>query len=333
MMAVDTVDAVDTRRIGKLRVPVPLTSLGRELDVSPDAFGELRRSDDIVHDTEALWARMAADGYLYLPGYLDRALVRAARRVLCRQLADVSLLDPEYPPEEAVVQREEDATVGRRLGDMVSRNALVRANAPLMRLLYGRRMLAFYKRFLGGPVRHFDYTWLRVVRPGGATASHCDIVFMGRGTQRLYTSWTPLGDIDLRLGGLMILEGSHRIEAIQAGYGRTDVDTYCENRFDGGWLTPDGARNRPEDATGYLSQDHAALRARLGGRWLTAEYRAGDLLVFSMFTVHASIDNRTDRWRLSTDTRYQLAADPADERWIGPSPIGHGPTAARGLIC
>ena len=85
---------------------------------------------------------------------------------------------------------------------------------------------------------------------------------------------------------------------------------------------------------GWLSRTPAKLRERLGGRWLTTpEYRAGDLLLFTMFTVHASLDNHSRHIRLSSDTRYQLASDPVDERWIGPNPIGHGPAGKRGMIC
>ena len=58
-------------------------------------------------------------------------------------------------------------------------------------------------------------------------------------------------------------------------------------------------------------------------RWLTTDYRAGDLLVFSMYTTHCSLDNTSDRIRLSSDTRYQLASEPLDERWIGENPIAH----------
>jgi len=82
---------------------------------------------------------------------------------------------------------------------------------------------------------------------------------------------------------------------------------------------------------GWLSKDPVSLRAHLGGRWLTAEYRAGDLVIFTVQTVHASLDNRSNQIRLSTDTRYQLASEPVDERWIGPKPIGHGPEAKRGI--
>lgn len=40
-----------------------------------------------------------------------------------------------------------------------------------------------------------------------------------------------------------------------------------------------------------------------------------------------------DALRLSTDTRYQLASEPVDERWIGENPIAHGLDAKKGMIC
>jgi hypothetical protein len=37
--------------------------------------------------------------------------------------------------------------------------------------------------------------------------------------------------------------------------------------------------------------------------------------------------------RLSSDSRYQLATEPADERWIGEHPIAHGAAGKKGEIC
>jgi ectoine hydroxylase-related dioxygenase (phytanoyl-CoA dioxygenase family) len=74
------------------------------------------------------------------------------------------------------------------------------------------------------------------------------------------------------------------------------------------------------------------LRDRLGGRWLTTSYETGDVLVFSVFTVHASLENRSDRIRLSADTRYQPANQPAVRRSISADPPGHGPGRKRDLI-
>jgi hypothetical protein len=80
------------------------------------------------------------------------------------------------------------------------------------------------------------------------------------------------------------------------------------------------------------------LREEWGGRWLTApEYRMGDVLIFTMRTVHAGTDNETNALRLSTDSRYQRADAPIDERWIrgehGEDPVGHGTAAKQGKIC
>ncbi|MEJ7654541.1 MAG: hypothetical protein WKH64_15040 [Chloroflexia bacterium] len=89
-------------------------------------------------------------------------------------------------------------------------------------------MMSFFERFLGGPVRHYDFTWMRAVAPGFGTPPHGDVVFMGRGTHDLYTAWTPLGDVDFETGGLMVLEGSNNLDAIKE-YTQRDVDTYCSN--------------------------------------------------------------------------------------------------------
>lgn len=296
------------------------TANGHDLDTSPEAFGTLRDSGDLAGDAGALRARMEEDGYLFLPGYLDRAAVLAARGVITDRLGAQGLLDPERPAQEAV------ARPGVALH---FKPDLAEQNPALMAVLYDGPMMAFWRRFFGEPVRHFDYTWMRAVAPGRGTAPHCDSVYMGRGTKKLHTAWTPLGDISYELGGLMILENSHKNERLKANYGSRDVDTHCTNH--------NNIRATGSSAFGALTQNPARIRERLGGRWLTHAFRAGDLLVFSIFTVHASLDNHSDRIRLSSDTRYQPASEPADERWIlgpnGQPPIAHGPDAKRGMIC
>jgi hypothetical protein len=57
-----------------------LTAQGLQLDTSAESFGPLKDSTDILNDTSTLRKRMAEDGYLYLPGYLDRELVLRARK-------------------------------------------------------------------------------------------------------------------------------------------------------------------------------------------------------------------------------------------------------------
>ncbi len=293
-----------------------LTTQGRELDLSPQAFGELRASLDIIDNGPALEIRMREDGYLYLPGYLNREEILGVRSVLLERLAEANCLEPETLIENAVARKDHGSYFMPELAD---------DNPALMHLLYEGRMMAFYERLLGGEVRHFDFTWMRAVTPGQGTAPHCDIVYMGRGTTNLYTAWTPLGDIPMEIGGLMVLEGSHKHDRLRENYGTRDVDTYCTNHND--------MRSTGNSSFGALTFNPIRLRERLGGRWLTANFRAGDLLTFSMYTVHCSLDNHSDQIRLSSDTRYQLASEPVDERWVGENPIAHGPAAKRGKIC
>ena len=53
-------------------------------------------------------------------------------------------------------------------------------------------------------------------------------------------------------------------------------------------------------------------------RWVTADYKAGDVVLFTMHTLHGGIRNETDRQlRLSADLRFQPGREQRDERWIG----------------
>jgi len=62
---------------------------------------------------------------------------------------------------------------------------------------------------------------------------------------------------------------------------------------------------------------------RYGGKWHTSTFKVGDVLIFGMFTMHGSLNNVTNRFRLSADTRYQLASESVDERWMGEDPMAH----------
>ncbi len=304
---------------------------GHALDLAENSFGELRRSADVSGDPAALRQRFAEDGYLYLPGFFAREDVVEVRRGIAQGMAERGLLDPAHPVEDAVKREGASLTFLSDPRPAVDHmNNLSRANPAMRRLLYSGKIISLFEGFFGESVRHFDFTWVRTMGPGFGTDPHCDNVYMSRGSPRLCTAWVPYGDISYEIGGLMILEGSHRQAERLRNYLNRDVDHYCENR-------PEAAKIKsgeiPWKWGGVLSNNPYSLRQHLGGRWLSAEYRMGDLLIFGMTTVHASLDNQTRYFRFSTDTRYQPASEPIDERWIGENPIGHGAAAKRGMIC
>jgi ectoine hydroxylase-related dioxygenase (phytanoyl-CoA dioxygenase family) len=299
----------------------PLHSCKLELDASPESFGELRSSADCADRVDELRQRLDADGYLFIPGFFDPDLILAARASIAARLAAEGALDPAHPVGDLVACPDKVMTY---------RGDLALNNPAIERVVFGPELDSFYAALFGEPVRHFDHIWFRAVSHGMGTPPHCDLVYMSRGTHQLLTCWIPYGEVPLDVGGLMVLEDSHLKSDQLRQYLEVDVDTYCENdpkqvaRVKGtsGWSHP-----------GWLTHNPVVLQKRLGGRWLTTEYRPGDLLTFKMNLIHASLDNQTQRIRISSDTRYQRASQPADERWIGANPATHGPRAKRGRIC
>lgn len=273
-----------------------LTMARKPLELGSRYLGWLNDSTELLGDECAMRERLADEGYLLLRGLHRPELVRDARRFILERLAENGQLDPTAPLEEGIV-----GPGGR--GAFLGGQKSITRSEPFLHLVESPELMAFFTRLLGGTASTFDYKWLRVVGPGGFTGAHYDVVYMGRGTRNLYTLWTPLGDVSLEMGPLAILQGSHRFERIRATYGEMDVDR--------------------DNVSGWFSNDPVDTVDRYGGKWGTAEFAAGDALVFGMYTMHASLDNRTNRYRLSCDTRYQRADEPVDERWVGEDPVAH----------
>lgn len=303
------------------QVGYPIFSLGHELDTSADCFGWLRASGEC--DAKELGERLKEDGYLYLPSFFDREDVKRVRERILTQLDGMGFLKGGTAVEDGVFDPENPPPSQARA------HPLDQKDEALQGLLFGDRTLSFYADLFGEAAAHFDFTWFRTKGTGHGSDVHCDIVYMGRGSKNLLTMWTPLGDIDPKMGGLTLLENSHRQSALIGGYLGRDVDQYCSNRADAsvyaagekGW-------------NGSLSRNPPAIRDKFKSRWLTSpEFRMGDALIFGMTMVHGSLDNQTDLIRLSVDNRYQPASEPIDPRWVGETVIGHSPAAKVGLIC
>ena len=50
---------------------------------------------------------------------------------------------------------------------------------------------------------------------------------------------------------------------------------------------------------------------------------AGDVIIFTMHTLHTSTRNMSDQWRISCDVRFQPETDSVDNRWVGENPVAH----------
>lgn len=279
-----------------------LTSNGVALDLSPAKFGELRESNDILTSAGALRERMAEEGYLFFRGLMPRETVLEARREILLKYATIGEIDGINHPVMEAIQS------SRTFVDQVNLRAFtesVRSGLAYQNVVLNERVIDFYERFFDDKVHPYDFRWPRFVRPGEGCGFHYDGPYMNRGTDRVYTSWIPLGDVAKEEGALIVLENSHKTDELLASYAKKDAD---------------------KEKIGWLSTDPRKLQERFGGRWLSTDFKAGDMLCFTMHTLHGALDNNSPvkRCRLTSDTRYQPASEPIDERWNGANPEAHG---------
>ncbi len=132
---------------------------------------------------------------------------------------------------------------------------------------------------------------------GGNNGFHFDSVYVGRGTPRRLTMWSAITDISLESGPLVMALGSHRDERLKSTYGATDTDR--------------------DHTDPVFSSDLREIIERYGFTLGTAHFHPGDALILPLLSMHSSAPNLSDHYRISVDTRYQLASKPSDERFHG----------------
>jgi len=272
-------------------------SMGKKtMELGGRYLGLMRDANDLLGDVSALHERMAEDGYLLIRGLHDPLKVAAASGLIIDNLAKNDQLAPNSPPAECRVRE------GARGAFLGGSRALTR-NCAFLELVESPEIMGFFAEFLQGDVLTFDFKWLRVVGPGDYSGAHYDVVYMGRGTTNLYTCWTPLTDVEYTRGPLVVLVGGQHIDRLAQNYAKMDVDR--------------------DHVTGAFSNDPIEVVDMFGGQWKTTEYKAGDVVIFGMHTLHGALDNVSNRFRISTDCRYQRSDEPVDERWIGENPPAH----------
>lgn len=258
---------------------------------SPE-IDELRDSSHLLGDPAGLQTRMDEDGFLLMRGLIDRETVLTGRRTILEHMREQEALTPGTPVLEGVMPK------GGRSVPMMGNKGIAH-HPDVLAVTESPALFAFFEQFFGEPAITFHYKWLRGVGNEGYTGAHMDTVYMGRGSDRLHTVWIPFGDIPVEQGTLAMCVGSNHLPEfarLRATYGRMDVDR-------------DGIE-------GWFSKDPMEIVEKFGGRWLTGEFYAGDVMIFGMHTMHASTTNLTNRFRISCDVRFQPASDPVDERWI-----------------
>jgi ectoine hydroxylase-related dioxygenase (phytanoyl-CoA dioxygenase family) len=290
-------------------VQATLTSNGRVIDQNPTKFGRLRESSEHAADGRVLRDRLSEDGYVFLRDVLDKQVLLQVQQIIADELLRLDAIDPDGDRAAHPFPARPGLSLYKVVHDISQdeRRALTRQPA----------LHAIFHAIFGEEAKALDVSWPRIAGPGRSELPHSDWVYMRRGTPRLYTAWIPLMDLPLSHGPLMVLENSHRDNPHTRRYLRMDADTlgYFDGaRFKhGAWVHSGRYSRRPD-----------RVQAEFGTRWLSTDYRLGDVIIFSTHGLHATLDNRSKGFRISIDVRFQPARDLTDPRFEGPHPIAHG---------
>jgi ectoine hydroxylase-related dioxygenase (phytanoyl-CoA dioxygenase family) len=264
-----------------------------------ERFAPMRDSSALIDDPEGLREQFRQDGYVYLRRVIDRDEVINLRGEY------FSMFEPSYlkdgtSPEEGVFSGQ--VPFGTPAHGVAGHPAhtLVRSE-NFARFVGNQKLAQLATALLGAEVFQLPRQILRHFHRGSNLASraHTDFVYMDRGSASIVTMWLPIGDCPVASGGLVYLEGSQSIP-------QADLDVLK------------GVRNDRSGDLRPISNDLAWTADQLGGRWLYADYQAGDVAIHSPHLVHASLDTTTDAMRMSADIRFLPTSVEPDPRWLTP---------------
>ena len=260
----------------------PLVSNGSTLDMTPARLGWLEPTGAGL-PMKQLQEKYRQSGYLWLKGFFERDVILDFRRYFLD-----SIFSGAKTFFEIVSSQEyEDFCTMPRLWN-------------------------FYQEFLAGQPYLHKRKIIRFTHPGEShcTGGHYDLIYLRAGTDEFSTSWIPLGDVPVEMGGVLYLEHSDAMgRQMEAEFSVKNADLPPEERIN--------AYNRNMREGGWISANLVEMADRFKSRWLIADYDAGDLVIHSPYMIHAATQNHDplNRLRLSTDIRYQRSDDMIDQRW------------------
>ncbi len=237
---------------------------------------ELCVSNELIGDCQQLRERVDEDGYLFLRGVVPKDVLLSLRGEILAIFAEEGWLSADSAPSDARVGR--TPTVEGEVDYFCVYDRIQRLQS-FHKLAHQPALQDVMRAVVGDSAFPHPLGIARLVFPDNeecTTPPHQDFP-NNQGTADLYAGWIPLGDCPRQLGGLSILEGSHRLGLLPLDFS----------------LGAGGRQARlPMEADDL--------------RWLSTDFRCGDLLVFHSLTLHRSLPNLSgDRFRLSVDYRFQ----------------------------
>lgn len=243
-------------------------------------LGEFYVANRHLGDVDELRLRMLADGYLFFRQIVPGDLLLELRDQVTGILCDIGWImggkDRLLAKAISLPCREGQPAYFEALDRIIRLEAL-------HSLAHEPNLMNVMRQVLGDSAFPHPLSIVRLVFPKTpelSTPPHQDYP-NNQGTENLTAAWIPLDDCLVSDGALAILEGSHKFG-----------------------LFPRQFHLGPGNRGAILSDAVADCR------WLSADFKAGDILLFPALTVHRALENlNPERMRLSVDFRYQLEGE------------------------
>jgi ectoine hydroxylase-related dioxygenase (phytanoyl-CoA dioxygenase family) len=285
--------------------PLELSSNGFPLVSGEHRLGRLTPTD--AHTSiDTLRKIYKAQGYIWLKGFFQRRAIEGFRTHFFRAFQDAGLLKAGTHPEDGLFSGHDDKHVTNKILMETVRSAAYES------FCLQPKLWQFYDAFLAGPSYLHKRKIIRYMNPNdtSTTPAHYDLIYLRAGTDKVCSSWIPLGDTPVEMGGLVYLENSDALgRKMEAEFSLQNANLSPAERI--------SAYNKNMTEGGWVGKDLAEMAERFDSRWLIADYEAGDMVVHSPYMIHAATQNvdPQGRIRLSTDIRYQNVRDEIDARW------------------
>jgi len=256
-------------------------------------------STPLLLDPEALKARAETKGYLFFKNLLPSEKLTQTKKQILQILSDHELLDKNNnclacvadveKMNQIPIEKFNDKGFGiplhiyKQIQQLEDFHSIVHESSlhQVLEIVFGEKAFPHPRNIARVLFPHKDLH---------ATPSHQDYLYI-QGTTETWTCWVPLMDVPSEVGGLAVLEGSHKAGLLKV-------------------TAHPGAGGKE------------SILCDLEGEWASTDYQTGDVLMFNSYTVHKARPNLMKNIvRLSIDIRLQPIHQPISEQSLLP----HGP--------
>lgn len=306
------------KRHGRLSFPLGTSRLAVGHDLHP-----IVPSNDLYYDPPKLRHRLDKDGYLYFRNIVPRTTLNEALDDLANQMLRCGWTRAE--DREQLILRD-----GVTLGiPFPSTGQLpppqITYTESLRSAVSGTSVMALVRQVFGGAVRVSDVQSLHLASPQETFGLRMPSVHLNKGTKLALVALVPLHDIPLCMGTPVIVKGSNSTDsyaALRQTYGQYELES-GDIRGDGCYthdpqeLLPLGKQAGVDEVTGR------AITVDVNP-FLSTAFEVGDVLLMTVYTMHAFLTNTTNCWRIMVEAVWTMEGDDVgmDPRYVGTGAAG-----------